>query len=483
MKYIGFLFITCLFFNCGTTEQPSQVEETALFGPLVADFTTTAVKLPDGLKADILFSEAIDSVIKANGSICAAPGSPDFMAFLPIDGNNEHGYLYINHETANWNDSLGDGGGGSVIEIKRENGTWKRIGTAKHVDFSPVGGTVRNCGGAVTPSGTILTAEEWEPQSNKDIYSAYRDTSKFDGRASYLNFGWVTEVDPKSGKALRKLYQMGRMEHEGIYCDADKKTVYLTDDASPCVFYKFVADKAGDYSQGQLYAFQETNDGGNWLKMPMQMDSLMQTRNIALRMGATMYVRNEWTTGIGGKIYINETGADEVNWAEAIAIGGQPAAHHASKMKDGKFNDPYGRVLVFDPSTNKMSVLIEGGTADGDSTTNLASPDCIGAANINGKDYLVIHEDLIGQSKNRVSQMAEANKATFNEIYFLDLSIAKPTVKDLKRFMMGPKGCETSGGAFSPDASTYFVAIQHPDTSNPEPYKRNLVIAVSGFKK
>ena len=34
--------------------------------------------------------------------------------------------------------------------------------------------------------------------------------------------------------------------------------------------------------------------------------------------------------------------------------------------------------------------------------------------------------------------------------------------KEIRRFMVGPKECEVTGFAFSPDGKTMFVNIQHP---------------------
>jgi secreted PhoX family phosphatase len=65
-----------------------------------------------------------------------------------------------------------------------------------------------------------------------------------------------------------------------------------------------------------------------------------------------------------------------------------------------------------------------------------------------------------------------------NEIWWLDLSIRNPKVDDLKRFMIAPAGAETAGGCFTPDYTTYFINIQHPDADNPAPFNRSVTIAV-----
>ena len=42
------------------------------------------------------------------------------------------------------------------------------------------------------------------------------------------------------------------------------------------------------------------------------------------------------------------------------------------------------------------------------------------------------------------------------------LLCADPVTKEIRRFMVGPKECEVTGFAFSPDGKTMFVNIQHP---------------------
>ena len=86
----------------------------------------------------------------------------------------------------------------------------------------------------------------------------------------------------------------------------------------------------------------------------------------------------------------------------------------------------YGRVLVFDTETNKMSVHLEGGVSS-DGKNVLSNPDCVSAVNLAGTDYLIIHEDINGNDYGRVSAAAYKKNHWYNELYFLDLSIEKPT--------------------------------------------------------
>ncbi len=477
-------------FSCGSAEvQPTVTTDAvtdsfSLFKPVASNFDNRTVIIPEGYKYDMLYTAGIDSILRADGKKFAARESADFTAYIPIDGSNEHGYLYVNHESKNLDDNLGDGGGGALLEIKKENGTWKTL-AIKHIDFAPVGGTLRNCGGTLTPQNTILTAEETEPSNNAALTGEYRDTSNFKGLKRYQNFGWMVEVDPMSGKALHKLYAMGRYEHEDAHIMADNKTVYLTDDATPAVFFKFVADTAGVYTSGQLYAYKQSADGesGEWLNLPRDKDSLLIARDVAIRLGATLFVRHEWVDGVGDKIYISETGNNEYNLDRAVGLGAKPANYFNTCCHKGEnnYSDLYGRVLELDLNTLKMRSLVAGGDITGTLAGNFASPDGMYLGKVNGKNYLMINEDLIGNTNNRVGEPGLAKDEVYNEIYFLDLENPNPTANDLKRFLIGPEGCETTGTMFTPDGKTMFVSIQHPNKNNPAPFNKTVVIAITGF--
>src|SRR5690606_27060443 len=116
------------------------------------------------------------------------------------------------------------GGGMVVFTAEFKNNTWSVVpdprGDYRFVDFSPVGGTFTNCGGAQTPWGTVLTGEEWTTDytdNNKLLYNngnRFRDTSdwlvkEFNGQPlnksirRYENMNWVVEVDPVNAVALK----------------------------------------------------------------------------------------------------------------------------------------------------------------------------------------------------------------------------------------------------------------------------------------
>ena len=474
-------------------------DDFGMFTPIDENFEGQTVIIPSNpYEYQVVFREG-ESVVKTkDGASGLARGNHDFTGYIPIDGSSQHGYVIVNHELRDSNSTFGDGGGMTVFEARYEAGEWKTVGDYRNVDFSGVGGTFVNCGGAQTPNGTVLTAEEYPPQSNAEMYrngSQVRDTSDvtvtYDGNEytikRWQNMGWMVEIDVENAQAMRKHWKMGRFSHEGGYCTEDGKTVYLTDDFNPAVLFKFEAKVANDYSDGQLYAYKQSEDGesGQWLQLPMDFESLMNIRDVAIGMGATLFIRHEWVTSANGKIYITETGLDNFNWDDAVAQGGVPAKHFDALRVSGteyQYEDFYGRVLELDPETGKIRPFLNGGRGTWNPDVHFSNPDGLVTTVIKGKEWLVVNEDLNGRSHGRVGPDAEAAGRTICEIYFLDPSLQNPTIDDLKRFLIGPAGAETTGGRPTPDGKTYFVNIQHPSGSNPAPFNKASTIAVTGFE-
>lgn len=191
---------------------------------------------------------------------------PDFNAFVP--NGDDKGFLFTNWEFI-------PGGMSRLALAKQEDGSWQ-VEDAMMVDFSPVQGTAANCFGSLTPWGTPLSSEEWivdssvsgttEPSwnapGNEDV--ARMDAMTGDRFPNPYRYGYIIEVtDPKGTPTPVKHYVMGRYEHENGVVMPDQRTVYLSQDDTGGVMFKFVADAAGDLSSGTLYAAKLTQDAGS----------------------------------------------------------------------------------------------------------------------------------------------------------------------------------------------------------------------------
>ena len=276
----------------------------------------------------------------------------DFLGYLPMPGAadpSRHGLLVVNHEYTNEElmfpglgrqdvKAVGFAGmtqelvdtemaahGGSVLEIKRENGKWRvvdgshytrRLDATTPMDITgpaaghprlqtnddPSGrhlfGTINNCAGGVTPWGTWLTCEEnfhgyfWgklaEDHPEARNYKRYGIPGnwfawgKFHDRFDVMKepneanrFGWIVEIDPFDPNSTpKKRTALGRTKHEGAFVLINKDgrvVVYSGDDERFDHVYKFVSarrfvenDRPANrdlLDEGTLYTARYNADG------------------------------------------------------------------------------------------------------------------------------------------------------------------------------------------------------------------------------
>jgi secreted PhoX family phosphatase len=149
----------------------------------------------------------------------------------------------------------------------------------RHIDFSDVEGGWVHCAGSVTPWGTHLGSEEYEPDAKRvdattgkfnDFYgnmiAKYYGLETDSTEAGYYssmniyNYGWQVEVAVANYNSVtvEKHYTMGRVAHELGYVMPNSKTAYISDDGTDVGLFRFEADTAGDLSAGTLYAAKWT---------------------------------------------------------------------------------------------------------------------------------------------------------------------------------------------------------------------------------
>lgn len=500
MKNLVYLLPLFALASCGGAEEVSEENESAdssavevidtipLFESIPSNFNTTDLLLPEGFTYTVLFTEERDMVTRADGVQSPAKGKHDLSIFIPSEEDPENkGMLYISHETAGPDTVLGDGGGATIFDLEKVEGHWQVTSDFHHVDFSAVGLTEKNCGGSLGPNGNIFTCEEtWGYDDSYFDSRNYSEHTFGNNRPMWQNLGYVVEVDPNERKAIKRHISMGKLVHEDIHITEDGMTAYITDDYDPGIFVKMEMPAYCDFDNGVLYAWKsgETEEeSGTWIELPTDTTSLANIRKIAVEKGATLIVRHEWIEEINGKYYICETGKDFMDWDQSLALGGTvpPWVEKYCTNEDGVMDDPYGRVLEYDPSKETLRSYLEGGMFS-DSSGCFSNPDCNTSVTINNKTYLVLSEDINWCDRGRVSAEAEKQKKFFNELYFLDMIIEQPTVDDLMRFAVAPVGSETTGVIFLPDGSM-IVNIQHPSVSNPAPFNRSCTVLIEGFDK
>lgn len=523
------------------------IESSNVYAPLNIANSSRKMTKALSLKEDLIFQhdENWVKLVRTDGYTAMRKSleGQDFMHYIPDATNpNTRGTLVINHEifTSMETDTiLGFGSGMSIVKVEKIGDTWSIMNdpilgdTSIAVDFSPVGFTTSNCGGAVLPNGNVISGEEIFSQFNVnnstiDPVSNIRLVLENGGRFGYdatdstytipasypefggmkipfdANFGWMTEVNPATAKATMKHYHMGRFSHEGGVVLNDNRTVILTDDFVGAGLFKFVADVPGDFTAGNLYAFKQDagSYSGSWVQIDRNIDSLIHARDVAARKGATMFMRLEWTSvdPETGDVYISETGRDitsnQNDLINSLNRGANIPYHWTNDVTPGdsvfydatlrKVDLPYGTVLKLTGATTntpKVTPFLRGGF-NSTKTFCFNSVDGQTVVNINDKKYLVFTEDNIGRSRGRISpNFVGSYPYEYPKAFLLDLSIENPTKDDLKLVTVGSRDSELTGAVFTPDGNTMFIVNQHPSLDdNLPPYHKAAVFAYSGFK-
>ncbi|GAB6040994.1 alkaline phosphatase PhoX [Endothiovibrio diazotrophicus] len=200
--------------------------------------------------------------------------------------------------------------GGAYVTKLQQSATGRLTAVAtRPVDTSGVFGMYVNCAGMVTPWGTHLGSEEYEPPmvsfdptataydtapawARQSSIAWFGDESWHDehmlGIADYNGlsnavgersdtetgvgadtfgyyYGWVPEIaitGANGETTVTKHYAMGRFSHELSYVMPDSKTVYMSDDGANTGFFMFIADTAGNLDAGTLYAARWNQTSG-----------------------------------------------------------------------------------------------------------------------------------------------------------------------------------------------------------------------------
>jgi hypothetical protein len=149
----------------------------------------------------------------------------------------------------------------AVLTLDQDPATGKlSLVKYSNVDTASVNGLWITCGSSLSPWGTHLSSEEYEPNA----YTAASD-AQFKGFSKNLygsetaanpyNYGHMPEVTVNADGtgSIKKHYCMGRISHELVQVMPDSRTAFMGNDATNAGYFVFVADKEKDLSAGSLY--------------------------------------------------------------------------------------------------------------------------------------------------------------------------------------------------------------------------------------
>lgn len=228
----------------------------------------------------------------------------DFTSFLPVGGKLFSLTHFESRPAAMYLSELKQDSDGNLTPV-----------SSRPVDFTSVGGLWVPCAGSVTPWNTHLGSEEYPPDARSveeatsldDIDGYYQPMVRYQGVNDKLmtldvfksvfkpyKYGFPVEVavSEDGSTSVAKHYAMGRVAVELAYILPDKKTAYITDDGTNTGLFRFVADKAGDLSSGELYAAKWNQTSGEgagaadieWISLGHASDSEIRTA-LALDVG------------------------------------------------------------------------------------------------------------------------------------------------------------------------------------------------------
>jgi hypothetical protein len=342
-------------------------------------------------------------------TVVASEG-PGFTDLADMNTLNESGpqkgrYLYRTHET---------GSNAAVSETDLVTGVTRIV--AQRSDWERFDGIVW------TPWGTILAAEE------------AADPAAFDPNVPQARSGLVYEIDPTSGASIARP-AVGARSHEGLRFDK-QGNLYGISETGPGYIYKFVPDKKGDLSLGQLYALKLTQDLGDrtgpgvWVALDrtaVQVNSVAE----ATAKGATGYARPE-DIEIGTSTGDDKRGNDILY----VAITGED------------------RVLAIDlnPSGKGTELVVTDYVRDGvNAPSNFDAPDNLA---LDRSGNLYITEDPGGSAPG---------KTLGDDVWFAPFNPQSAAQSlPIQRFLsITDCNAEPTGVYVSPTSKTLFLNIQH----------------------
>lgn len=425
-------------------------------------------------------------------------------------------------------------------------------GTLKNTAFSNLG-TLEN-----TTQRFLVTEDVTAIRSNKDLQSADTSDYEYPDQVTlatqsrsvipkgqklkrFLSHGWPIQIDGYTGKVIGKFHRLGR----GVTAITnDGSSLIFAYGGNPSVLMKYTpyteisSIRNQDFPNGDpvkgdgyvlLTAYKQNEDGTGGFSVNVSLrldsvpgsdpsnpdakdvkysqlfDSLVVAKEAAIRAGATLFAnigdiavtKDEY----GQTVYlITEKGVDNSGNAytrhkEQLALHLKSLDSTTTPVNDGRFEDPYGRILVLNGNEGKnISVLTKGGESKGDYF--FSNPDKLEVITTDpntNATLFAVKENIPATSLGR-NPAALTNDKKVNEAYYFELTTSLQGVLPLdyatsivlpipfenyKLYTSGSNGSllSSNGGFFGEGVGTY---LPNSKMNNGKVYDTYLTV-VNGY--
>jgi secreted PhoX family phosphatase len=391
-------------------------------------------------------------------------------------------------------------------------------------------GTFQNCANGQTPWGTYLTCEEnftdcfgstdpahvFTPEQKR--YGVVAASKENDWHLSDPRFdisqtpnelnrhGWIVEIDPFDPKATPvKRTALGRFKHENaaLAKTADGRVVvYMGDDERGEFIYKFITRDVFDpgtpkanrdlLDHGTLYVARfdagDSHPGhprgqGQWVELSHGKQGLDASHGFASQADVVIHARLAAST-------VQATRMDRPEWIAVSPKDGQVYCTLTNNIKRGEDGQPvggpnprakniYGQILRWREAGDEhgaMSFEWDLFAVAGNPVAHAGTP-LGGSPNVTAENLFNSPDGLGFDDAGRLWILTDGdttNTGDFAGMGNNQMLCADPESGEIRRFMVGPIGCEVTGISFAPDQRSLFVGIQHPGENGGSTFPEHL---------
>jgi secreted PhoX family phosphatase len=420
--------------------------------------------------------------------------------------------------------------GNTPIDLSGPAAGHEWLKTAADSTGKRVLGTFQNCANGKTPWGTYLTCEE----NFTDCFGSSDAAHKFDAAtkrygavaaSKEINWhqhdprfdlaknpnelnrhGWVVEIDPFDPESTPvKRTALGRFKHENAALAETKggrAVVYMGDDERGEFIYKFISrDKINHQNpkanrdlldHGTLYVARFDNGDGNpdrpkgtgeWIELTHGKNGLDAAAGFADQAEVLIHAR------LAASV-VNATRMDRPEWIVVSPKDGQVYCTLTNNAKRGEDGQPvggpnpraknqYGQILRWREDENNASAMAfewDLFVVAGNPAVHSGKPQA-GSSNINPQNMFNSPDGLSFDSEGRLWIQTDgdsSNQGDFAGMGNNQMLCADPHSGEIRRFMVGPIGCEVTGISFAPDYRAMFIGIQHPGENGGSTFPEHL---------